>query len=113
MKKEELYKQIGKRIKSCRKEIGLTQEQLAELMDVTPQMISSAENGSKGIRPENIIKFSNALNISCDYILTGCTGITDLNHILEYSNNLDVNEIEQLIKLLQLLQKIAKKRGVT
>lgn len=106
MKKTELYKEIGIRIKDCRKKAGYTQEQLAELMDVTPQMISSAENGIKGIRPENIIKFSHALGTSCDYILTGKGSTTDLNAI---SISLGYNEIEIMINLLRALQKLTDK----
>ncbi len=106
MKKNELYKEIGIRIKDSRKKAGYTQEQLAELMDVTPQMISNAENGTKGIRPENIIKFSNALNISCDYILTGKANSIDLNNIAEYSRNLDVKDIDNIIILLKAIQRL-------
>ena len=57
MNKIKLYKEMGSRIRECRKRAQLSQEQLAEMMNVTPQMISNAENGAKGIRPENIIKF--------------------------------------------------------
>lgn len=109
MKSTKLYKEIGSRIKDCRKKAGLTQEQLAELMDVTPQMISNAENGMKGIRPENIIKFSSALGISCDYILTGKGGVTDLNAIAEYSHMLEYDKIDTMIKLLKTLQKFSDK----
>lgn len=52
MDKNKLYKEMGLRIRSCRKRAQLSQEQLAERMNVTPQMISNAENGTKGIRPE-------------------------------------------------------------
>ncbi|WP_290912707.1 helix-turn-helix transcriptional regulator, partial [Eubacterium sp.] len=34
---------MGKRIIKRRKQLGLSQEQLAELADVSPQMISTAE----------------------------------------------------------------------
>ena len=39
---------IGKRISERRKGMGLTQEQLAEQMDVSIQMISNLERGGKG-----------------------------------------------------------------
>ena len=66
-----LHQQIGKRIFDRRKQLRLTQEALAELAGVTPQTISSAETGKKGLRPENIVKICTALEISCDYLLTG------------------------------------------
>ena len=40
-------KKIGERICQRRREIGLTQEKLAEKMDVSVQMISNLERGNK------------------------------------------------------------------
>lgn len=63
--------EMGKRIIKRRKQLGLSQEQLAELADVSPQMISTAERGSKSILSENLYKISKALNVSADYLLSG------------------------------------------
>ena len=71
MRDEVLLEEIGARIKNKRKEKQMTQERLAELMDVSLQMISNLEQGKKAIRPENIIKLCNALDVSADYILRG------------------------------------------
>ena len=51
--------------------MGLTQEALAEQSDVTPQFVSYAESGKRAMRPENLIKISNALGVSVDYLLSG------------------------------------------
>lgn len=104
MDKNKLYKEMGHRIRDCRKKSNLSQEQLAEMMNVTPQMISNAENGTKGIRPENIIKFCEALDISCDYLLTGKGGHADCNVIKKYSEELGSENIETVIKLLRAIQ---------
>lgn len=71
MDSSQLLKDIGERLVQKRKEKGYTQEKLAELIEVTPQMISYAEQGRKAMRPENIIKICCALNISADYLLMG------------------------------------------
>ena len=68
---EILLKEIGTRIRSKRKQLRLTQEELAERMDVSVQMISNLELGKKAIRPENIVKISKILSVSTDYILIG------------------------------------------
>ena len=60
----ELLAGIGHRISSARKSKKMTQEVLAELADVSYQTISSAELGKKALRPENIIKISQALQVS-------------------------------------------------
>ena len=60
----ELLAGIGHRISSARKSKKMTQEALAELADVSYQTISSAELGKKARRSENIIKISQALQVS-------------------------------------------------
>lgn len=62
---------IGKRIQNRRKQLMFTQEQLAEMMNVSIQMVSNLERGNKAIRIDNLINLSQILEISTDYILTG------------------------------------------
>ena len=63
--------EICTRIQSRRKQQGLTQEQLADRMNVSIQMISNLERGNKAIRIDNLINLSQILDVSTDYILTG------------------------------------------
>ena len=63
--------EIGLRIANRRKNLNFTQEQLAEKMDVSVQMISNLERGNKAIKIENLVKISNILGVSTDYILLG------------------------------------------
>lgn len=68
----ELYlKEMGERIMQRRKKLGLTQEALAELSELTTQFVSYAESGKRGMRPENLMKVAAALGVSTDYLLTG------------------------------------------
>lgn len=62
---------VGNRIMTRRKKMGMTQELLAEKSDVTTQFVSYAESGKRAMRPENLVKISNALDVSVDYLLTG------------------------------------------
>ena len=54
--------EVGNRIMSRRKKMGLTQESLAEKSDVTTQFVSYAESGKRAMRPENLVKISTALD---------------------------------------------------
>lgn len=63
--------EIGNRIAERRKQMGLTQEALAEIGDMTTQFVSYAEAGKRAMRPENLLKLSSALGVSADYLLTG------------------------------------------
>lgn len=68
----ELYlKEMGQRLMERRKKLGLTQEALAEMSDLTTQFVSYAESGKRGMRPENLMRVAAALGVSTDYLLTG------------------------------------------
>ncbi len=64
-------KEVGYRIKLCRKEKNFTQERLAEEINVSPHYIYEIERGSKTMSIYTLDKISKALNISTDYILSG------------------------------------------
>lgn len=63
--------EMGRRIIERRKKLGLTQEALAEKGDMTTQFVSYAEAGKRAMRAENLLKVSQALGVSADYLLTG------------------------------------------
>lgn len=69
--KEIFLQKVGQRIIERRKKLGITQETLAEISDVTTQFVSYAESGKRAMRPENLLKIANALGVSTDYLLTG------------------------------------------
>lgn len=71
-------KSIGERICQLRKQNGMTQEQLAELLDVSIQMVSNLERGNKAIRISNLVRLSEILGVSTDFILTGRMNDVDI-----------------------------------
>lgn len=62
-------KAIGQRIKRAREKKQLTQEQLAELVDLSPMHISVIERGAKPPKLETLINIANALGVSTDTLL--------------------------------------------
>ena len=76
--KDICLQEIGKRIIERRNKLGLTQEELAEKGDLTPQFVSYAEGGKRAMRPENLLKIAEALKVSADYLLTGTIVDKDL-----------------------------------
>lgn len=92
-------KEIGKRIQNCRKHQGLTQEELADRMNVSIQMVSNLERGNKAIRIENLINLCHILNVSADYILTGKECSADLNTLADSISRLEHKE-QKMIALL-------------
>ena len=60
---------IGEKITEARKLKNLTQEQLAELLGVTRQSISRWELNQAYPETEKILRLSDILGVSCDYLL--------------------------------------------
>ena len=85
-------KNIGERICKKRKQLGYTQEKLAELMDVSIQMISNLERGNKAIKIDNLLKLSKILSISTDYILTGTQTKADIQSFSEKATLLSADD---------------------
>lgn len=62
-------KAIGRRIKIAREGKGLTQEQLAELLELSPMHISVIERGFKPTKLDTFCRIANTLNVSADTLL--------------------------------------------
>ena len=69
--RQELLFGIGRRIAEKRGQLGWSQDVLAELAGISPRTVSTAELGQKGLRPENIIAISRALDMDIEFMLTG------------------------------------------
>ena len=59
----DIKKQLGQRIKFLRKQKGLNQEQMAELIDLSAKSIGNIENGRCFMALSNIEKLIEVLNI--------------------------------------------------
>ena len=67
--KKESNIQMGERVKAARERAKLTQEQLAECIDVSPQYISDLERGVVGFSIPTLKKLCVSLNVSADRLL--------------------------------------------
>ena len=63
------YKSIGKRIKTARIRLDMTQERLAEQVNLSPSHLSNIETGTTKVSLPTIIKLANALRVSVDSLL--------------------------------------------
>lgn len=79
----EFLQEMGRRIMVRRKGLQLTQEELAERMGVSTQMISNLELGKKAIRPENLSRLCGILQVSSDFILNGVDARAKVNEVAE------------------------------
>ena len=97
---------VGERIAKLRKNLGLTQEKLAEQADISIQFLVQIEHGKRTMKIATLRKLCAALSVSADYIINGaeeqpCSA--EINSILA---PLSDNEREKAIKLLAAFTKI-------
>ena len=60
---------IGSKIKEARERAHLTQEELAEIIDISPTHMSVIERGVKTPKLDTFVKIAKALNLSADALL--------------------------------------------
>ena len=63
------FKQLGTRIAQLRKDRGLTQVQLAEMTDLTQQMVASYEVGRRRVPVSLLPTFADALTVSIEELI--------------------------------------------
>lgn len=76
--------ELGLRIKQCRKSNKLTQEQLAEIINVSPHYIYEIEKGMKSMSLSTLAELSIVLHVSTDYLLFGMNVIFDSSNFSQY-----------------------------
>lgn len=106
-------KRIGERIKQCREQLGLTQEQFAERLGLTTNYISTVERGASFPRCEKLIAIINGLETSADAIF--CDVITHTSEyrpgiLSEELKELPAEEQQRILEIVELMIKQAKKK---
>lgn len=101
------YIEMGKRISACRKQINISQEKLAEKTELSVQAISTAERGTKALRPENLLKISRILGVSADYLLSGETTEDNLRFsaIADKLKLLSDEQVQAVLALIDVMKK--------
>ena len=93
---------IGRRIKTARMERGITQEALAEMLEITPRSIQNIEAGSSATRFDIFIELCHHLGVMPNDICYGSQNesstkiLEEANSILIHAQNilnLEINKI--------------------
>ena len=98
------YNIIGQRIKKARQNKHLTQEDLAEKLDVSVAFLSRIERGSSHINLKRLNQICDTLNITEGQILNGSSGNSKNYLNAEFSELLKSSSSEEQ----QLIYKIAQ-----
>jgi transcriptional regulator with XRE-family HTH domain len=80
---------LGERLKQLREEAGLTQQQLANMVNLSQQTIGHYEVNRSEPNVKTIELFARIFNTSTDYLL----GLSDTNHPDDVQNKLDLSSL--------------------
>ena len=101
-----MKKLFGKRLREIRISKNLTQEKVAELIDIKPENYSRIENGLSFPKPENIEKLSKVLDIEIAELF-------QFNHINDYEKILSaiINKLQKDEETTRITYKFLKSLG--
>ena len=99
----EFLKTMGRRSRVRRKAQRMTQEELAEKLGVSTQMISNLELGKKAIRPENLARVCDVLGLSADFVLTGTNTKTAVDAVAEKLTRLTAEELQMVSDMIDYM----------
>lgn len=94
-------KQSGERIRQLRKEIGYTQERLAQTLNIDRSLLSHIEAGKRGCSIDLLIRLSDIFNVSLDLLVLG----RDKTSLDISSRSLLKSDITELIGRLESFRK--------
>ncbi len=104
------YGIIGVRLKQARLDKKITQEKLAELIDVSVTYISRIERGSTNISLKRLSEICDILGVSEGEILTG-TYKTSPSYMTKEFNNLLKSCPPEKIDLIYSIAEVVAKKG--
>ncbi|MFT9116349.1 MAG: helix-turn-helix transcriptional regulator [Sporolactobacillus sp.] len=96
---------VGERIRSQRKALGLTIDQLAERIGRIPKFCADIERGTAGMSIDTMLKLCSSLKITPDYLLLGQTAIkqnSEIDLILSALNQCTDKQRNDAVALLRL-----------
>lgn len=102
---------MGNKLKAKRLQLGYTQENVAELSNISFSTYSKIENAIQSPSLDTLIRISVVLDISIDYLIFGNENaqknISDFSDIITLLQNADMKQVRYVYELLsQLLSKI-------
>lgn len=101
--------EMGRRIRTRRKELGMTREVLAAKLHVSYKFLGDIESGERGVSIKTLFMLSQILDLTTDYILAGRGGSPEE---IEERKKLEQNILAPLKRCnreqLKCMEKIAK-----
>jgi len=117
---DDIKKVIGARIRSLRKTLGLTQEELAERASLANETISRVERGIQGATLDNYLALAEALDVNLKELfdigdknlekIISQKRIREIVSILQDRKKADIELVFQIVKMVLEHPKMKRKR---
>lgn len=104
---------IGKRVKTRRLQIDLSQEKLADLVGVTFQQIQKYENGVNRVAASRLWEMAKALGVPVAYFFEGLsvTGVAEESESIAY-DMMATTEGQRLLQIFGAIKSVKLRRRV-
>lgn len=104
------YKKIGEKLKKLRTYMGLTQQEVAEILNIGRDAIIRIEHGDRKIDVAELMNFSKLYSISMEELLTNekNNNIYDEAYARGF-NNLSVKDKEEIMNLIEYKNRLKAK----
>ena len=96
---------FGERLRSRRNSLSMTQEYIANQIDISLRFYQMIERGEKNVSVDTLMRLSKALRISADYLLFGTPPESFGNPITEIYEGLTSEQREDATNILRLYAK--------
>lgn len=100
------FKAIGQRIRMKRKEINMTQEELAEKLDISVEYTSRVERGSVSASFQLLEKICTVLDIPEEELYFGKNGVYQNEKVLSAFKNLSQEKQYAAMKIIEIISEI-------
>ena len=98
---------MHERLRSYRKELGLSQDYISKLLDVSRTTITAIESGERKVSSDELRLFSEIYGVSSDEILTGRqTFDSDTKMFARTFSTLSENDKREIMYLIDFKKKL-------
>ena len=94
---------LGNRIRKTRMNCGITQEKLAEMVDISTNFMSLIENG-RNISVETLVKIADALGVTVDYLLSDTMEVQSDKIMTQIAQNLSTLSDDEKLFFLNVIK---------
>ncbi|MEK3879194.1 helix-turn-helix domain-containing protein [Paenibacillus sp. FSL M7-0420] len=100
------YALLGARLRQERQRLNMTQEKLAEMVDISHAYIGQIERAERSVTLDTLVRLANQLGVTIDDLLHESIEISDefyANKINKLLNNRSSKEQKMALEMLELM----------